>query len=55
MYALRTELKSLTSVLKRKKKEKKKRFLMANKSDVNEAEGFSLLGNKRKNMSCERC
>lgn len=40
MYALRTELKSLTSVLKRKEK-KKKKLLSANKFNVNELEGFS--------------
>lgn len=43
MYALRTELKSLTSELKR---EKKKSFISANKFNVNGLDGFGLLGHK---------
>lgn len=48
MYALRTELKSLTSELKREKEKKKKRksFIPANKFNVNRLDGFWLLGHK---------
>lgn len=45
MYALRTELKSLTSELKREKK-KRKSFISANKFNVNRLDGFWLLGHK---------